>query len=331
MIGRISLKSCSSNETIAPAPRNRPLEETAVNRTVAVLAVAAAVLWLCPGAAAQSPWTPLEDVRKQSLASDKPVFVLVISNGPQRQDAYLPFVRKHAESDTDATIFVKATVNLYEEYTPTPEEKARGHLNYRKNAELESIYGGVTDCAVIAPGGLRPLWKLKDGAKAGDMFKHARKAYEEWRKDVDALEKEARDDHVKRKDAAFTLKLAEAWAAGHASQQACRHFDQALKMLAAEDRAGKQGEDISLRAAKAALDGLDFADAQKRYRAFLVSYKSSTRKAEAQLGRAQALVGSGELDAAKKEIDAIAEDAPDDVRKLAAQVLADIERRQDSK
>lgn len=297
-----------------------------LSAAVVALALASA---FCSALAAQSAWGSLDSARRPSLVADKPIFVLVISDGKGRSEPGLPIVRKLAQADKASEAFVLATVNLYLDYTPTAEEKAKGHLNYTKNRDLEEIYGGVTDCALLAPGALKPMFKLKNGLFDESAFTKAKKAYDDWRAEVDKLNGELKGDREKRKDVQFLSRLAEQWATGHASQQANKLLDEALKLLSKEDRAAETGQKLQLRAAHIAREGMDYSDAAKRYRAFQSAHGESPQRAEAQLGLARCLLLSGDAQGAATVLDKIGDEVPDNIRTQITELRALIKSRQD--
>lgn len=278
------------------------------------------LLFALAGNAAAAEWPALEDARKNSARDDKPMFALVISTGPHRQDENYPVLRNRAPKDEDARGFLLCTVNLYEEYSPTDAEKAQGHRPYRKNAKLEAVYGGVGACCVIAPGAIKPLWKLLLGAGKDDVFKQARQAYANWHDPIAKAEKELKDNRELRKDPAALVKLAKLWTTGFASTTAIKQIDDAVKLLPREQRSGAQAEEWLLLAASSAVDGLDWAVAARRAKEFLDEFKQSTHRDTTRLLRATALSNLGDTDGAMKELDAISESASKEVQEAAAKL-----------
>jgi hypothetical protein len=173
---------------------------------------------------------------------------------------------------------------------------------------------------VVAPGAVKPLWKLLLGAGKDDVFKQAQQAYSVWHNPVEKAEKELKDNRELRKDPATLAKLAKLWASGFASTQAIKQLDEAIKLLPREERTGAQAQEWSLLAASIAVDSLDWGVAAKRAKEFLDEFKQSKLCDAARLARAAALVNLGEKVGALKELDAISEGAPKEVREAAAKL-----------
>ncbi len=268
---------------------------------------------------AASGWIDLQDAAKSAARSDKPVFAVVISDGPARQDPFLPVMKELAGSDADSRQFILATINLYEKYKPGPNDPPN-HASYRRNPALLEAYGGVRTCHMFAPGALKPIWTFDDGMKSGELFGLARKAYEDWRKPLDEVAESMKNNRELRRDPDTLAKLAELWATGHAVPPALNALTDAIKQARRDDKADPRIEKWSLRAADIAYAGRYFAEAAKHYQDFDKAFKESPQRFNARLGRAKALFAAGDNPGAIKALEEIGEDAPAEVTDEAAKL-----------
>lgn len=276
------------------------------------------LLLLCGTAlAAQDEWKSLADAKKLAADSDKPLFLVAVLDAPEMADPVFKKLRSRARADEDFKIFVGAKVNIFK---ADPNAAQYGGTSHGTDPVLVEKYGDMSTVSVYAPGANTPLWRLKAGAHKEDVFKQAREAYENWRKDIDELEQQMKDDKELKKDADALWKLGEAWAKGGSAKRALDYCDDALKIVRKADKADRRIEKWVLRCAEIALSCEEYADAAKRFTAFLKEFKASERRSEALLGKTEAQIGANDMKGALKTLEDIKADAPPEVLERAKQL-----------
>lgn len=270
-----------------------------------------ALVLLCgSGLAAQDEWKSLEEAKKLAAASDKPVFLVSVLDTPELADPVFKKLRTRARADEDFKIFVSAKINVFK---LDPNAAQNGGTSHGTDPVLVEKYGDMSTVSVYAPGANTPLWRLNAGAHKDDIFKQAREAYEKWRKDVDELEQQMKDDKELKKDPEALWKLGEAWARGGSAERALDNLDDALKLVRKADKADRRIEKWALRCAEVALSCEEYADAAKRFTAFLKEFKDSESRNEAVLGKTAALIGANNFKGALKTLEDIKADAPPEI------------------
>jgi hypothetical protein len=287
----------------------------------------ATLLTLCAAPLlAGNTWNALEDAQKVSAKSGKPVFLLTILAGPYAPDATYTKLREKAQKDENAGLFVLGTINIYQ----LDMKSAKGGGSpYGQNDKLAKKWGGSTTVSVLAPGAKRPLWQLEGGGGKDDIFKQAAEAYKDWNKEVTELEAKLKKNRDLKKDPDRLLKLSRAWADGYVADKAVDYLDDAFKLVKKADKKDPRLEELDLRRADILLDCESWKDAASEYAAFLKHHKESKSLGKAHIGRARALAGSGDTDAAVKELEALAkDDAAADMKAEAEALLKELKKEQ---
>ncbi|MCC7509594.1 MAG: hypothetical protein IT464_09480 [Planctomycetes bacterium] len=270
-----------------------------------------ALLLICGAAlTAQDEWKSLEDAKKVAATSDKPVFLVSVLDTPELADPVFKKLRSRARADEDFKVFVGARVNVFK---LDPNAAQYGGTSHGTDPVLVEKYGDMSTVSVYAPGANTALWRLKAGAHKEDIFKQAREAYEKWRKEIDELEQQMKDDKELKKDPEALWKLGEAWARGGSAKRALDNLDDALKIVRKADKADRRIEKWMLRCAEVALSCEEYADAAKRFTAFLKEFRASERRNEALLGKTEAQIGANDMKGARKTLEDIKPDAPPEI------------------
>ncbi|MBE7493147.1 MAG: hypothetical protein HS108_15510 [Planctomycetes bacterium] len=263
-------------------------------------------------AQASTKWEDLDAAQKTAARTSQPIFMAVIMAGMGGPDVNFDKLRERTAKDEDAAIFVKATVNIGR---LDMADGMAGGSGWTQNPELVEKYGPLGTCAVFAPGAKKPLWRQESGITRDDVFKNAREAWDAWRKELEALEREAKENKDAKKDPDYHARRAEAWAKGKDGAKATGSMDEAIKLLKKADKADSRIETWTLRAANIALDCGDAAGALARFTEFLKDFKEAgaENRARAEYGRACAMLDTGDPKGALKALEGI-KDPPKDIQ-----------------